>query len=331
MNAEPAWIDPKPLALPDSGHVVPSTARIPEWADLPATSVSSARQDALPRPHPTNPKSSARVGDRRMTTEMSAKIPRLFQEDAVLEQLREPVLRTAAAQRARFHFQTVNGVTSSSAPDFDVPSGEVLQCVRRIGSYQGAEHRGGLFACLRDGTALALPYESILERSWLMTFDHRREVVWQQTQPFVITWHVDDRGLYRVPDVLLRTRQGWVVVDVKPQSRLAESPYTQAVYALTRDTLARAGVAYAVVGDVSHTRKRQLEAISRWRVVGPRLAACADQILRERPGTLGGIFDAVGDPNAGHVVALHLMSLGVLVVDLDAPLTIATATAWVVL
>lgn len=329
-----SWLALPPLALPPpDAHLdlpaAPSRRSITGPGSDVGTSRGSSGSEAtkLRDAHPTNEKSSARVGVRRMTVQMRKVLPQPMKQQDLIDHLAEPVRRAAAVRGAAFHFQTSDGVASCYAPAFAVPNSLHLKCVRRIGSYRESTHRGGLFMCSRDGLALSLPFESMLELAWLMEFDRESQVLWQQTQPLVITWRAGDRGLYRVPDILLRTKSGWVVIDVKPKEALDRSPYTQAIYALTRDTLAKAGVRYAVVGNMSALRQRSLAAISRWRSVAPELAAGAKHVLELRPDTLGGVIDAAGGGNSGAVSALHLMSHG-LEHDLETPITISAHVEW---
>jgi hypothetical protein len=91
-------------------------------------------------------------------------------------------------------------------------------------------------------------YESRLELSALLMADFDLEVHRIKAQPFLLTAVVDGRQRRHVPDYLLRTDTGPVVVDVVRAERLAE-PKIQLLCAWTRRLVESLSWDYRVVSD----------------------------------------------------------------------------------
>ena len=84
--------------------------------------------------------------------------------------------------------------------------------------YTGQKHYSGLYWSATTRTHVA--YESRLELARLLYADFDPEVSGIVSQPFVLTAVVGGQRRKHVPDYLLTSDDGPVVVDVKPQERL---------------------------------------------------------------------------------------------------------------
>jgi len=99
--------------------------------------------------------------------------------------------------------------------------------VRAMPTYKRQRNYPGL---LWTATTRSLVgYESLLERDrhWLADFD--RSVTWIASQPFWVSGRDGSAIRRHVPDFLLSTLDGLVVVDVKPEALLAEPKVAEVV------------------------------------------------------------------------------------------------------
>ncbi|MBB6416637.1 TnsA-like heteromeric transposase endonuclease subunit [Streptomyces sp. AK010] len=109
--------------------------------------------------------------------------------------------------------------------------------------YKGQQHYSGTYwaATVRDHVI----YESRLELARLLFADFAPDVRHVVAQPFLLKAVVEGRQRRHIPDYLLLTDDGPVVVDVKPRHRL-ERPKVAFTFAWTRAAVASRGWRYEV-------------------------------------------------------------------------------------
>ena len=100
-------------------------------------------------------------------------------------------------------------------------------------------------------------YESRLELARLLFADFEPSVVGIVAQPFLLQTEVKAKQRRHIPDYLFVTNQGPVVVDVKPQRRLADST-TVSTFEWTRAAVQSRGWGYEVA---SEPPKMELENV----------------------------------------------------------------------
>lgn len=278
--------------------------------------------------HPASPKSSARSGVRRMTRELAAKLPAPMPRDDFLELLADRPRAETVSSQGVVHWQTSSGVVSNLLTALEVPNGRTLRPARRIGGFRGASSRGGMFATEREGMSILLQFESRLEYLWLVELARNPLVSWVQTQPFAISWRTGNQGLYKVPDLLLRTIHGELVVgDVKPSEALVRSDYVRSAFEFIGMSLARANVRYVHLGDMTPQRRANLQAIAAHRVANTEVMELARRVRELGPRTLGAIVDSGGSGAKGRATALHLLATG-LHADLARSISMSTQVDW---
>lgn len=99
------------------------------------------------------------------------------------------------------------------------------QPVRSLPSYAGMRHYPGWWWSATTGDLVA--YESLLERDRVMIADFDKAVDAIAAQPFGLTGSLDGVKRTHVPDFLLCTRDGPLVVDVKPARLLKRAEVTE--------------------------------------------------------------------------------------------------------
>jgi hypothetical protein len=97
--------------------------------------------------------------------------------------------------------------------------------------YEGQRHYSGKYWSVTEGGHVI--YESRLELSHVLMADFDLSVQRIKAQPFLLTARVNGRRRKHVPDYLLRTADGLVVVDVVRAERL-ENPNVQSLCSWTR-------------------------------------------------------------------------------------------------
>ncbi|QMU74382.1 TnsA-like heteromeric transposase endonuclease subunit [Streptacidiphilus sp. P02-A3a] len=109
--------------------------------------------------------------------------------------------------------------------------------------YKGQKHYSGTYWCatVRDHVI----YESRLELTRLLFADFDPVVQDVRAQPFLLKAMVEGKVRRHVPDYLLITEQGPVVVDVKPSRRL-DQPEVAFVFEWTRQVVESRGWQYEV-------------------------------------------------------------------------------------
>lgn len=112
--------------------------------------------------------------------------------------------------------------------------------------YEGQRHYSGKYWSVTEGDHVI--YESRLELSALLMADFDLTVHKIKAQPFLLTAFVNGRRRSHVPDYLLRTDAGPVVVDVVRAARLND-PKIQSLCAWTRRVIESLAWGYEVVSE----------------------------------------------------------------------------------
>ena len=99
--------------------------------------------------------------------------------------------------------------------------------VRRFPTYPGQQNYPGWLWMATTGSLIG--YESLLERDRLWLADFDPQVRWVAGQPFWISGRDGSRLRRHVPDFLLDTEDGFVVVDVKPAEMLTDPAISDAL------------------------------------------------------------------------------------------------------
>ncbi|WAH96983.1 TnsA-like heteromeric transposase endonuclease subunit [Arthrobacter sp. MMS18-M83] len=171
-------------------------------------------------------------------------------------------------------------------------------------------------------------FESLLERDFLLSADHDRDVVGVASQPFAFLWPRGTEGSRgHVPDFFVRLRDGTGrVVDVKPAGRVRSA---ERQFSLTREACAAAGWDYQVFTGLAEPRASNLRWLAGYRQdrfapSGIAASVLVDSFTPETSLAAGvrRAAKALGtDESIVRAQVLHLLFTGVLDVDLDAALT----------
>lgn len=193
---------------------------------------------------------------------------------------------------------------------------------RQFRWYKGQKHYSGLYwAATTQGHVL---YESRLELGRLLFADFDAAVSGIVAQPFFFSVVVDGRPRKHVPDYLLLAKDGPVVVDVKPLSRL-EDPRVAFTLGWTRQVVESRGWRYEVACEPPAARLGNVMFLS-----GYRRGWLFDRALVERlrGADLNGLTLAEASrrvtgyaPETVRSALLHLLWRQVYAVDLSRPLS----------
>ncbi|GAJ83634.1 hypothetical protein NBRGN_065_00300 [Nocardia brasiliensis NBRC 14402] len=112
----------------------------------------------------------------------------------------------------------------------------------------GQKHYSGTYWSATEASHVI--YESRLELSRLLIADFDRSVKHIVAQPFLLRATVDRKLRKHIPDYLLLTDDGPVVVDVKPRARMAR-PAVQSTFAWTRELVESVGWRYEVANEAA--------------------------------------------------------------------------------
>ncbi|MFT4294625.1 MAG: TnsA-like heteromeric transposase endonuclease subunit [Micropruina sp.] len=151
---------------------------------------------------------------------------------------------SAALQDTEFRYRAVAGdwvVTRLGEADL----AEVVRGlpVRAFPTYRGQRNYPGWLWL--STTCSLVGYESLLERDRLWLADFDPAVSWVSSQPFWVSGRDGSQVRRHVPDFLLQTTTGFVVVDVKP-AELVNDARVAAVMGWTRRLCAARGWRYEV-------------------------------------------------------------------------------------
>lgn len=128
--------------------------------------------------------------------------------------------------------------------------------------YHGQRHYAGTYwsATMRDHVI----YESRLELARLLFADFDPSVFRIVAQPFLMKTMVDNKVCKHIPDFLLVTSQGPVVVDVKPRHRLSR-PEVMSTFDWTRRAVESRGWQYEVWNEPPETELENVRFLAGYR------------------------------------------------------------------
>lgn len=149
----------------------------------------------------------------------------------------------AAAVMVQYRDDSGDNQQSARWQDVDVTALLAAAPWRQFPQYPGQRHYPGMywFATQRE----LVVYESRLELAALLAADYDRAVTRATGQPFVLVAKVDGVVRRHVPDFLLMTDSGPVVVDVKPADRQGDRR-TAHTLAWTKEVVLQRGWRYEV-------------------------------------------------------------------------------------
>ncbi|KUO00436.1 transposase [Streptomyces caeruleatus] len=187
--------------------------------------------------------------------------------------------------------------------------------------YSGQQHYSGTYwsVTVRDHVI----YESRLELARLLLADFDPSVRHIAAQPFLLKAQVQGKVRKHIPDYLLLTREGPLVVDVKPSRRL-ENPEVVFTFAWTRQVVQDRGWAYQVLSEPEPALLENVRFLAGYRrvwlfpadVLEAADGAIVDGMpLDEALGAVGGFA-----PELVRAGVFHLLWSGRFTTDLRQPL-----------
>lgn len=189
---------------------------------------------------------------------------------------------------------------------------------------KGQKHYSGTYWSATEAGHVI--YESRLELARLLYADFDPSVNRIVAQPFLLTSEINGQARRHIPDFLLITDTGAVVVDVKPQHRLAD-PKVSSTFAWTRTVVTARGWRYEVASEPPVIELANIRFLA-----GYRRPHLVDGALLRRAraagidgATLAEAMTEVGGPAPqARATILHLMWTQEVIVDTTQPLTSRT-------
>lgn len=217
-----------------------------------------------------------------------------------------------------------DGFESEFDWDDVVPEGlfDVATPWRTFRWYHGQKHYSGAYWSSTE-RALVI-YESRLELARLLMADFDRSVRHILAQPFLLEADVAGARRRHVPDYLLLSDDGPVVVDVKPARRL-EKPEVMQTFTWTRRVVESRGWRYQIASEPAETEMSNVRFLAGYR----RDWLFDDGVLADlravdlHGATLGEAFRCLPDRPEGVVrsAVLHLLWRQHFTVDVSKPLS----------
>ncbi|GFG71489.1 hypothetical protein MSEN_32090 [Mycolicibacter senuensis] len=192
---------------------------------------------------------------------------------------------------------------------------------RTFGWWYGQQHYSGTYwsRTQRDHVI----YESRLELARLIYADFDRNVTSIAAQPFLLEAEVDGRWRRHIPDFLLRTSNGPVVVEVKPRQRVS-APTVAYTLTWARQLVEDRGWDYEVWSEPPPVELANLRFLAGYRDERRINQDVLDSVKQADLDclTVGQATAVLSDLSRPLVRAAicHLLWHGALVTDLDAPL-----------
>jgi hypothetical protein len=202
--------------------------------------------------------------------------------------------------------------------------------VREFRSYKGRQHYSGWYWSATMGRLVV--YESRLELARILLADFDPSVTGIAAQPFVLTGTDRGRDRRHVPDLLLVSADGGVmVVDVKAPSRIAD-PRVREQFAWTREVCAGRGWVFEAWSGADPRLLANVRFLAGYRREALIDAALIPAVLDAAAGqaSAGSIERALSPWHPAVLVRpvlLHLLWTGRLRADLTRPLS-AQAPVW---
>ncbi len=203
-----------------------------------------------------------------------------------------------------------------------VPAAE-YEPVRRFSWRAGQRHRPGLQYMVCTGRHHG--FESIAEQRLLLAVDFAARVVDVLSQPVRLRFETVTGWRDHVPDFLVMTADGGLLVDVRPGERIGEDDRT--AFAAAREVALSAGWRYLMVSGWRPGVQATLDTLSGQRrpLTDPLgLQAQLLEALGDGPRLFGDLVAATRLPAVARAHALHLIWRRRLGIDLAAPLNDST-------
>lgn len=188
--------------------------------------------------------------------------------------------------------------------------------------YKGQKHYSGTYWSATCGSHVI--YESRLELARLLLADFDRSASWIVAQPFLLEAVVDGRRRRHIPDFLLFTDTGPVVVDVKPPSQLIK-PVVEQTFAWTRRAVEERGWSYEVCTGVTPVLLANIQFLAGYRRRGLFRAEIVERM--SAPSLVGStVVEAISRqdtylPEIARSALMHVLWRQHLTVDLNRPLS----------
>jgi hypothetical protein len=279
------------------------------------------------RPQP--PRVPARRGARRIDRKLTELLGSQMRRDDVTRVLGDPdAVGELIASATFLYWDGKHVYTRPMASPEPLPLVD-MHPVRRIGTYHGARSRFAFhptqFGCHRH---LVLA-ESLLECSWLQSFD-RRPTHWGYLgQAVFVTWRLGNRRIVHVPDVVGEDVDGrqWIA-DVR-HSHGMDSSTGRVMDRLMRATCVATDLDYAIYNDMAPQVRRNLEVLStmRWRNLVSNTSWWPG-VRDASPGRFVDLTTAAGGGPIGRRRALRVIAQCHADFDLHLPLDSATPLTW---
>ncbi|WP_234810127.1 TnsA-like heteromeric transposase endonuclease subunit [Mycolicibacterium moriokaense] len=195
--------------------------------------------------------------------------------------------------------------------------------------YEGQRHYSGSYWAATEANHVI--YESRLELSALVMADFDRAVCKIVAQPFLLQAVVNGHRRRHIPDYLLRTTTGLVVVDVVRARRLAEDPAAGELCAWTHEVIGSTGWEYRVYSEPPTVLMRNVGFLSGYRRSRYISRDALREIIFRRRAMVGLRIDdalrAIGRAGPGPLMRsalLHTLWNQEFSVDLQGPLRSST-------
>ncbi|MBV9026165.1 MAG: TnsA-like heteromeric transposase endonuclease subunit [Streptomycetaceae bacterium] len=188
--------------------------------------------------------------------------------------------------------------------------------------YRGQRHYSGTYWSATVGDHVM--YESRLELARLLFADFDPLVRHVAAQPFLVKALVQGKIRKHIPDYLLMTREGPLIVDVKPKRRL-EKPEVAFTFAWTRQVVQDRGWRYEVWSEPAPAPLENVRFLAGyrrdWLFPGELLDAVEAAVVDGM--TLGEAADRVAGfaPELARAGVFHLLWAGRMMTDLQRPLS----------
>jgi hypothetical protein len=231
-----------------------------------------------------------------------------------------PVSDADVVASAEVRTKSHSGTAAVTCRFGDAPVEEMLAAGpwRTFRWRHGQRHYSGAFWAATEGSHVI--YESRLELARLLLADFDRSVSRIVAQPFLMTAQVEGVERRHIPDFLLMTESGPLVVDVKPARRLAR-PEVALTFAWSRRVIESRGWDFEVWTEPDPVEVENVRFLAGYRrpwLFSPDLVAALESSVPDGV-TLREAFAAVPDcdPRLVRATVLHLLWTGRFTVDLS--------------
>lgn len=223
------------------------------------------------------------------------------------------------ARRWRTHWSLPGSQVVYPVRDLESAPTAGCQPVRRFSWQTGQRHRPGLQYLVSTGRHHG--FESLAEQRLLLAVDFTGETVDVLGQPFRLRFGTVTGWREHVPDFLVATRHGRMLIDVRPDGRIGTDD--EVCFAATREAALVAGWRYLVVTGWRPHVQTSLDTLSAQRrplrdPIGLQQELLSAAATGPRP--FGDLVTATRVPAVARAHALHLIWHRRLGVDLAAPL-----------